>query len=395
MQSKNEIALKWLLTASFINSFALGFIWPLTSIYLHDKLMQTLVVIGWVMLANATGQVLGSIVAGRLFDQLQPFKLIQIGVGVMILSQIAFLLWHGWPAYPIILTITGLFSGWNTAAINSYGTQVKSRDGRFVFNMLYFIANFGMVFATAMVGTIYTFGIVWLFWISLVMYLVLFAIVRRHFNFDIQRETVTAEERQVQKMPKWNIRLIWAVIIGLGVLWISYSQWLGNLSVYMSDVLKLPLWQYSMLWTINGLLIAVIQLSMNAINLSNSRKAMWLQIFGGIAFFGLAFLILPFAKNFTGFAIAMVITTFGEATAFPMIPALINELTPDGLKGRFQGLAAASPSAGRAVGPLLGGMVIENAGYHEMFYGAAGIVVLALVGVAVSVALGYRKTEQF
>ena len=41
------MSLRWLLTASFINNVAYGFIWPLTSIYLHDQLYQTLVVIGW------------------------------------------------------------------------------------------------------------------------------------------------------------------------------------------------------------------------------------------------------------------------------------------------------------------------------------------------------------
>lgn len=387
---QTSMALKWLLIASFINNFALGFIWPLTSIYLHDQLHQTLVVVGWVMLMNALGQMLGSLISGYLFDRFQPFNLIRLGVGVMALSQVAFILWHGWPAYPIILTITGLFSGWNTAAINSYGTQVHHHDGRYVFNMLYFIANFGMVFATALVGVIYNYGIVWLFLISLVMYGVLLVILQRHFNFTIQNvEMEDAKASQTsKKLPEWNARVVWTVVVGLSVLWIAYSQWQGNLSVYMSDDLHLPLWQYSMLWTINGLLIAVIQLSMNALNLAENERSMRLQIFGGIACFGLAFVFLPFVKTFWGFAIAMTITTFGEATAFPMIPALINELTPNKLKGRFQGLAAAAPAAGKAVGPLLGGMMIERFNYQTMFYSASGLVGVTLIVVMAILIIG-------
>ena len=63
------MSLRWLLTASFINNVAYGFIWPLTSIYLHDQLYQTLVVIGWVMMDNAIGQAVGSLVSGRLIDR--------------------------------------------------------------------------------------------------------------------------------------------------------------------------------------------------------------------------------------------------------------------------------------------------------------------------------------
>ncbi|AVH75700.1 MDR family MFS transporter [Weissella koreensis] len=396
MQTTKGMSLKWLLIASFINNFALGFIWPLTSIYLHNQLGQTLITVGWVMLMNAVGQMVGSVISGRLFDRMQPFNLIRIGIGVMALSQVAFILWHGWPAYPIILAVTGIFSGWNTATINSYGTQVRGHDGRYVFNMLYFIANFGMVFATAMVGTIYNYGIVWLFIISFIMYSALFIIIQKFFNFKLEQAQVDDNQNMEKiKLPTWNLRIIWTVILGLSVLWISYAQWQGNLSVYMSDVLHLPLWQYSMLWTINGLLVAVVQLTINFLNLSTNRKMMWIQIYGGIACFGLAFLILPFVDDFKGFALAMVITTLGEATAFPMIPALVNELTPLNFKGQFQGLVAAAPSAGKAIGPLMGGFFIERLGYHSMFYLAAGLVAITLVFVILIIMIGFKKTTLY
>lgn len=388
------MSLRWLLTASFINNVAYGFIWPLTSIYLHDQLYQTLVVIGWVMMANAIGQAVGSLVSGRLFDRFEPLKLMQFGMLMMIVINLLFIFFHGWPSYAVILMLAGFFGGWNTATINSYGTYVRSHDGRFVFNMLYFISNFGMVFATAAVGPIYNFGIIWLFWLALVMYLVLMAIVQFTFKIKVER-TQQTEQKQTLRLPKWNVRLIYTGVIGLGVLWISYSQWQGNLSIYMSSILKLPVWQYSMLWTINGILIAIIQLGMNALNLSANRKSMFIQIYAGLIMFGLAFMILPFAKTFTGFAIAMVVTTIGEATAFPMIPALVNELSPIELKGRYQGMTAAAPSVGRAVGPLIGGAVIEQSGYGTMFYGGAGVVFIAFIGVAIMIMTGYRHATQY
>ncbi|GEP74294.1 MDR family MFS transporter [Weissella thailandensis] len=395
MQSVGKgMSLRWLLAASFINSFAFGFIWPLTSVYLYNELYQTLVTIGWVMMANAVGQAIGSIISGRLFDQFKPYRLIQFGVITMIILQIAFILWHGWPTYAIILTLVGFFGGWLTASINAYGTQVRSHDGRFVFNMLYFMSNFGMVFSTALVGPIYPFGITWLFVLALILYVVLFFIVHSKFRINLgsyKREQQTSKVT----LPKWNLLLVYSSILGLVVLWISYAQWQGNLSVYMNSVLKLPLWQYSMLWTINGALIAVIQLGMNALNLSANRRSMFVQIFVGIIMFGLSFLVLPFSRHFTGFALVMVITTIGEATAFPMIPALVNELTPLSLKGRYQGLSAAAPSVGRAVGPLAGGFIIQQQGYSTLFYAAAALTFVAFVGVLLSIVLGYRHTVRY
>ena len=395
MQSIGQgMSLRWLLAASFINSFAFGFIWPLTSVYLYNELYQTLVTIGWVMMANAVGQAIGSIVSGRLFDQFKPYRLIQFGVLAMIVLQVAFIIWHGWPTYAVILTLVGFFGGWLTAAINAYGTQVRSHDGRFVFNMLYFMSNFGMVFSTALVGPIYPFGITWLFLLALILYVVLFFIVHTKFRINLANYS---REQQTTKiaLPKWNLLLIYAGISGLVILWISYAQWQGNVSVYMNSVLKLPLWQYLMLWTIIGILIAIIQLGMNALNLSANRRSMFIQIFAGIIMFGLSFLVLPFSHHFMGFALAMIITTIGEATAFPMIPALVNELTPLTLKGRYQGLTAAAPSVGRAVGPLVGGFIIQQQGYNALFYAASALTFVAFIGVLTSIVLGYRRTVRY
>lgn len=394
MQQKTGMTLKWLLLASLINNFAFGFIWPVTTVYLNGPLHQSLVVVGWVMLLVASGQAFGSIISGRLFDRFAPYKLILIGTLGMICIQFLLVFFHGWPFYAVNLIVAALLNGWIMAVINAYGTLVKNHDGRFVFNMLYFTNNFGMVFATALLGLIYPFGIVWLFILSLGLYFVLLGIVRHAFKIDITVDD-SHQQTAMPKLPRWNLKLVYGVIIGLIVLWIAYAQWQGNLSVYMTTDLHLPLWQYSLLWTINGLLIAIIQVGLNAFHLVTSPKAMWIQIFGGIFMFGLAFLILPFAHDFTGFAIAMVITTFGEVTAFPMIPALVNELTPAALKGRYQGLVAAAPSVGRAIGPLVGGLVIERDGYSALFNGGALLVFITFAVLALLMLKGYRHTQQF
>lgn len=393
-QQKQGMVLKWLLIASLINNFAFGLIWPIVTVYVNTSLQQSLVVVGWVMLLIASGQAFGSIISGRLFDRFEPYRLILFGTRAMIAIQVILIFFHGWPSYVINLIIASLLNGWIMALINGYGTLVRSRDGRFVFNMLYFTNNFGMVLGTALLGIIYPLGIAWLFGLAVVLYIGLLVIVRRNFKIDASFSTYKDGE-QTSTLPRWNRRLVYSVIIGLVVLWIAYAQWQGNLSVYMTQDLKLPLWQYSLLWSINGLLIAVIQLGMNAFKLTESSKSMWVQIFGGMAMFGVAFLVLPHATSFAGFALAMVVTTLGEVTAFPMIPALVNELTPDNLKGRYQGLVAAAPSVGRAIGPLLGGIVIEQHGYTALFDSGAALVFLTVVALALLIYKGYRQTEKF
>ena len=123
---------------------------------------------------------------------------------------------------------------------------------------------------------------------------------------------------------------------------------------------------YSLLWTINGLLIVVLQMGINWLNRRMTNDHLYLYV--GVATLALSFLILPFAKGYGSFVLSMVVLTLGEATAIPTIPALVNQLCPLEDKGRYQGVVNSFGSAGKALGPLFGGMVIEQAGYQPLFY---------------------------
>lgn len=398
MQAKRAgLPLKWLLSVSFINSFGFDFLWPLASVYIHEQLGQDMVTVGWVLFLNAILQMLGALLAGRLFDKYQPRTLFRGGTIAMIFFLALLVFWHAWPAFPILLSATGFLFGWLTALINSYGTRVYSHDGRFVFNMLYFIANFGMAFGTALVGFIYGFGVQWLFIAALVLYIIMLTVAWRFLGMEFPKVEHTENKayKHSSMMPVWNLIIIYTLVMALVVLHTAYVQWQGNLSVYMSSVLSLPLWQYSLLWTINGVLIGVFQLIINMLNVSANRKTMIAQILFGLGLFGLAFLVLPFAKTFAVFAIAMAITTLGETIAFPMVPVLVNEITPMDLKGRYQGVLSAAPSLGRAIGPVAGGALIEMAGYQVLFDTAAVMSFVALAGVLIMMLIGFRKTAKF
>lgn len=73
---------------------------------------------------------------------------------------------HGWPAFPIALIFLGLASGWTLTMVNSLGTTIHSRDGRYIFNMLYFAQNLGVVLGTALVGFVYSTSVTLLFAIA-------------------------------------------------------------------------------------------------------------------------------------------------------------------------------------------------------------------------------------
>ena len=388
-----EIQLRWLLTGALLSSIGMSFIWPLTSIYLHNRLDISLTVIGVVLLLNSLGSVVGSIIGGRLYDQGDPYRLALFGVGLTGLVLIGLTLWHGWPAYNIWLTLLGIGSGWNITMVNSLGTSIRSKDGRYVFTMLYFAQNVGVVVGTALVGFVYDISITLLFLIAVVLYGIFFGIVLIKFRPAAKTAQPTRKETTTEtpkpSLPSANKLMLTTFFFALLIFWLMYQQWSSNLSVYMTG-LGIPLRNYSFLWTLNAALIVVIQLFLNWFNEHVNGIQIIYQILFGLVMVAISFLILITAHTYALFMIAMIALTTGEATASPAIPALVNDLTLREIKGRYQGFVNSWGSVGRALGPLFGGLIIDWLSYRSLFIIAA-VGVFALVAVLIVVWIRTRR----
>ncbi|HAT54716.1 MAG TPA: MFS transporter [Lactobacillus sp.] len=389
-----EIKLPWLLLAGLLNNMGQSFIWPLTTIYIHDALHESLTVVGVVLLLNSTANIVGAYLGGWLFDRVNAYKLTLIATIYEFIATAFLIFWHGWPAFPIGLVFMGFGSGLLITLINSLGTTIKSRDGRYVFNMIYFMQNLGVVFGTMMVGFVYQHGVQYLFIITAVMYVAYFFIAMTQFNVDAVKTHAahTKQAKSKTKLPRPNLIIIWTFFIALVVIWIMYEQWTSNMAVYMTDQ-GIPLTKYSLLWTVNAGLILVFQLGVNF--LGERIRNPYYQIIPGIAAVALSFVILLFVKSYAGFVLSISVLTLGEATAFPAIPAIVNQLTPLDVKGKYQGAVNASASTGRAIGPLLGGMLIDATSYKFLFGFAAVAVALTWVMVIVVRRWMYHRTTHY
>lgn len=123
--------------------------------------------------------------------------------------------------------------------------------------------------------------------------------------------------------------------------------------------------KYSLLWTLNGILIVVFQLGITWLNRWVNRP--YAQVFIGMFTIGFSFVLLLYAHSYSWFVAAMVVLTIGEATALPTMPAIVNSLSPVAVKGKYQGILNAFSSLGKAIGPLFGGLMIEATSYHILF----------------------------
>ncbi|WP_203639712.1 MDR family MFS transporter [Levilactobacillus wangkuiensis] len=373
-KTKREVSMPGIVAATLLLNAAAACMWPLTTVYMHDQLHQTLTLAGIALLGMSLCMILGNWLGGWLFDNWSPFLSSIVGTLCSFIPMTLLIFFHGWPVFGIMLLFIGLGDGIVMTVVNSFAATVKSVESRKVFNYLYIGMNLGVVIGTLMVGVLMKHGVTLVFGVAALSYLALLLIFLFDFRAKIEKKTY-AHAKGPDKPAQLN--LIWLISALVFALYMSYSLWESVISVHMTG-LGISFEKYSLLWTLNGLMIVFGQPIVNRLAADFKLSS---QIWVGTLVFILSFLLLVFAKSYAMFVITMVILTLGEMTGFPGIPAWIDGLAGDNDKGKFQGIYNMAISFGRAVGPLYGGMIIEYGSYQSLFWSVTALMLVALGAV--------------
>jgi len=201
------------------------------------------------------------------------------------------------------------------------------------------------------------------------------------------RQTTAAATTQSTTGGRLSRMSLIIILFSLVFMWITYAQWMSNVSVYIQNE-GLGIKLYSTLWVYNGVLLIAVQALMAKV--SHSKALPW-QILGGLVAIGSSFLLLTSESGVVVLFAAMTLLTVGEAVYVPGVPALINLYTV-GNEGTYQGLVNAFSSLGKALGPVLGGVVIAHLGsFHLLFWFCAVVNAVIALGFLVGVVPALKR----
>ncbi|MGM9924260.1 MAG: MDR family MFS transporter [Bacillus sp. (in: firmicutes)] len=369
----------WLIVIGMvINVTGASFLWPLNTIYLHDHLGKSLSVAGLALMANAGATVIGNLLGGVLFDKIGGYRAILVGAITTLTALVGLTLNHGWPLYVLWLIIIGFGSGLIFPAMFAMAGSVWKEGGRRAFNAVYVAQNLGVAVGSALGGLIASFSFDYIFWANMIMYLLFFGLVLGTYR-NIESSDAVAVSVLDERKPLKNDRTIYALAIlciGYLLCWIGYVQWTSTISSYTQEI-GVSLRQYSLLWTINGALIVLGQPLVNKVVYSFMKKVK-VQLLVGMFILMASFAVAAFAKDFAGFLTAMLVLTIGEMLVWPAVPTIASELSPKGKEGFYQGIVNSAATAGKMIGPLLGGVLVDLYGMQMMFIVLMGLFILAM-----------------
>lgn len=367
----------FLIVGTFISTVGGSFLWPLNSIYIHDHLGKSMSLAGLVLALNSLAAIFGNLLGGWLFDKFGGYKAILIGA-VLNLGSIACLtFWHEWPYYVIFLILTGFSGGIVYPAMYALVGQAWPTGGRRAFNAIFLANNIGVAVGPAIAGIVADKQFDYVFIANLVTYglFLLFVLATfKRFDMKVEKAQKTDAVKQVHRKGPFIAILI--ISNSLVLCWLAYSQWVATISSYTQS-LGMSLSQYSLLWTINGLLIVVFQPLIRPLIRLWERKVKHQLVLGLLLMAG-SFAVVSIAGDFKMFATAMVLLTLGEVFFSPVIPLIANQLAPEGKQGFYQGVVNSASTIGRMLGPLVGGVMVD-------VYGMTALMLLLIVLLFVAI----------
>jgi len=168
-------------------------------------------------------------------------------------------------------------------------------------------------------------------------------------------------------------------VIGL-FLFVVMAQLMTTLSIFGTAHANLSKLQIGYLYTTNGLFVVLFQFpAARLIRRLRTTTALAL----GALLYALGYFSLGFGDTFLFMWLAMWVITAGEVIVSPSSQALVANLSPEARRGRYMGLFGLFGTFGHAMGPLVGGLILDA------LIGRPVVMWSAISSLAVVAMLGY------
>jgi len=143
-----------------------------------------------------------------------------------------------------------------------------------------------------------------------------------------------------------------------------FFQLTSTVPLFLVHYLRLPESIYGTVFTLNTLMIVVLELPLNnAMAHWSHRRTLTLGAF----LYAIGFGSFALAKGPIGIFAAVVVWTFGEMILMPGSAAYAAEIAPAGRRGEYMGLYTMSFSFAFSLGPWLGAMLLERHGPQALW----------------------------
>ncbi|WP_368367241.1 MDR family MFS transporter [Actinomadura sp. WMMA1423] len=370
----------WVLWAGTLLNRLGTMVEPFLGLYLTTVRGLSLAQAGVAMAVLGAGSLAGQLAGGALADRLGrrvtlTFATVGTGAAMLALGYA-----QGLPAILATALVLGLLLDmYRPAAQAMVADIISPADRPRAFGLLFWAVNLGWAVAMVLGGTLAQEGFLWLFWID--------ALTCAAFGLLVWRAVPETRVRDVHAAPAGGFGRVLRdrVMVGYVLVTLVYTF------VLMQGMTTMPLAMkedglgprsYGLAIAANGVLIIIVQPLVNA---WLARRDHSLVLVAGFVLVGAGYGLTSLASSVQAYTATILVWTLGEITAASVLQAVVADLAPARLRGRYGGLYGMAWSGGFLLAPLGGTQLLGAGGAPALWLTCAG---LALAAAAAQLALG-------
>jgi MFS family permease len=368
---------------------AAGFsvVMPFLAIYLHDRVGVPMSYVGLIFLASSATGAIGQVAGGEIADKFGRKNVMVFAqgtrAGIFVIISLVIATQMDLLLIAVLVICSSLVGNIFEPASNAMIADVVSPGKRLeAYGLLRIGVNIGWALGPLIGGFLAAVSYSSLFLLTAVtsgtVALIMTLGVEESMRGGGAREGFSF--RDLGRI-RGNKRFVFFCAMSF-LLFIVVAQMSTTYSVFSTDVVGVSEVEIGYLFTINGVLVVLLQLPM-ARYLTKFKMSTVIAV--GALVYAAGYFLVAFAQDFLFLAFCMFVITMGENTTSPSSMNLVANMSPEKERGRYMGIFGLSTSFGYSLAPFIGGVLLDvTVGAPALLWG-----IIAIFGIVS--AIGYLR----
>lgn len=372
-----------LILGTFIDRLGGALMFPFFTLYITHKFGVGMTEVGVIFGLFSISSVVGSVVGGALTDRFGRKGMVIFGLVISALTSLMMGLVNVISLFYGVTLAVGLFANAGGPARQAMVADLLPDEKRAQgFAILRVVVNLSVTIGPLIGGLLITQSYLLLFICDAIASSITAVII--YAALQETKPQPTAGEPVPSMAQSFGGYLdvirdtayVW-FLLASALVALVYMQMNSTLAVYLRDSHGIPAQYFGYILSMNAAMVVLFQFPIMR-RVGKYRPMVIMAV--GTLFYAVGFGMYGFVANYPLFLLAMVIITIGEMLVSPVGQAIVAQLAPEAMRGRYMAVFGFSWVIPMAVGPLLAGLVMDNADPRWVWY-AAGMIATVAAGV--------------
>jgi len=368
----------WLAAVSLIHRSG-TMVLPFLSLYLTTRVGVGIGTAGVLIAAYGVGAMIGGYAGGWAVDRytalrVQVVSLLALGSGFLLLSELRDPLAIG----VMLVCVSAVGEAFRPANGAMLAAVVPSGKRARAVALNRLAINLGMAIGPSVGGLLASIDYLLLFWVDGLTCVAAagFLVYVRGALAPAPVEATVRSEISAGESP-WSDRIFLACIGVFTLSTLVFMQLFSTLPVYFKEVWRLDEAAIGLLFAVNPVVIVLFEMVL-VHRLSRPNPLRVVAV--GALLVGIGLGVMPLYTGVLFAVCTVLVWSFGEMLEHPLVSAFFLGRGDEANRGRYMGVFQLAFATAFVVSPILGAAVYEEFGPRVLWFGCAGMSVLAAVG---------------